>query len=225
MFKIGIPYRFIDADILNYLRSHGFRLEERLAGKFFIKCSKPRCVIHLLNSYMLPELVEEGVLDLVILPSVDFRETQTFCVPLLDLNVPVGRLMLGVKKAVAGLPLDEMPIKTVLTRTPLLTKEFLEKNGLKWKIRVVRGVTESLSSVFGKSTAIVDYVRTGRTMDLNGMVPVTEIASSSVIALSHPNKVHSPEIKRIRKMLAAPASHGQQQSGVVIYSKPLPGRE
>ena len=223
--KIGVPNRFVDEQILAYLREHGFKLAEKTARKYLIKCKKPRCTIYLLNPMILPELVEEGLLDLAIIQSVDFSETQTFAVPLLQLDTPHARLMLGVKKSIPLAPLQQLPIKTVLTRTPVLTKQFLEKNKLKWKTRTIRGPAESVASLFGKNFAVVEYVRSGKTMELNELVPVTEVASSVIVMITHPNKVHSPEIKKIRKLLVSPSGRQSPQpdesSEVIIYSKPV----
>lgn len=173
---------------------------------------------------MLPELVEEGLLDLAILPSVDFREANTFTVPLAELNIPVGRLLLGVSKELPIVPLRSLPVKTVLTRTPRLTKEFLEKNRLRWKMRVVRGMTFSLSQLLGKQCAVVEYVRTGKTMEQSGLVPVATVASSSVVMIAHPKKVHSPEISRVKRLVVSAHYkwHQRQKRGeVLIHSQPV----
>ncbi len=227
LLRIGIPYRYIDQDILAYLQQRGFKLGERLPRKFSIGCSSPRCTIYLVNSTMLPELVEEGAIDLAILPSVDFREANTFTVSLADLSVTVGKLMLGVSKSMPILPLRELPVKTVLTRTPRLTKEFLDQNKLKWKMRVIRGMSFSLFPILGKDTAVVEYVRTGSTMELNGITPVATVASSSVVLIVHPKKVHAQEINRVKKMIAAPLKEGKpsgqaaRHGQVLIHSKPI----
>ena len=234
MLRIGIPYRYIDQDILDYLQACGFKLGERNPRKFSVKCSSPRCVIYTVNSTMLPDLLEEGLIDLAILPSVDFREANTFTAPLAELDIPVGKLMLGVSKDLPIAPLKELPIKYILTRTPRLTKEFLERNRLKWKMRVLRGLTFSTFPLFGKEAGVVEYVRTGKTMADNGLVPIATVASSSVVLIAHPRKVHSPQVSRIKKMIvSAPltgkpllAANGQNAGAanageVLIYSQPV----
>lgn len=203
LLKIGVPYRYDDEQILSFLQSKGFRLGQRSAGKFSIKCLSPKCVIYLVNSSVLPELVEEGVLDAALIPSGNYRETKSFAVQLLDLNLIVGRLMLGVSSRLAPIPLRDLPIEGVLTRTPVLTQDFLEKNHLPWKMRVVRGTTESLLPVFGKKYGIVEYVRTGSTMEANGITPVATIATSSVLLIASHDKAHSKEMLKLKKMLAA----------------------
>ncbi len=205
LLRIGIPYRFYDAEILRVMESKGFVFEERVPRKFWVRCRRPRAMVYLLNSNVLTELVEEGRLDAAFIPSVDFTEAHTFCVPLLDLNLVVARLMLGVPNKLARLPLKDIPIDTVLTRTPRLTGEFIEKNGLKWKIKQMRGTMESLLPVFGSRCGIVEYVRTGQTMELNGITPVTTIDTASILLIAHPRNAKSPEIQKIRKMLAAHA--------------------
>lgn len=206
LLKIGIPYRYDDEMILAFLASRGFRLGQRVPNKFFVACSLPKCLIYLVNSNMLPELVEEGVLDAALIPSADYREAKSFAVSLCDLNLIVGRLMLGVPQGVPHVPLKELPIGTVLTRTPVLTKEFLVKNGLGWKMRVVRGRMESLSPIFGKKFGVVEYVRTGRSMELNGVMPVATITTSSVILVANPEKARTRELQKIKRMLASSAN-------------------
>lgn len=191
--------------ILSFLEERGFRLAEPVPGKFSVKCSSPKCVIYLMNSNALSELVEEGVLDAALLTSGDYREAKSFAMPLLDLNLVVGRLMLGVWAKLPSMSLRNLPIEGVLTRTPVLTKEFLEKNGLPWKMRVVRGTTESLLPVFGKKYGIVEYVRTGSTMEANGITPVATIATSSVLLIASHQKARSQEMQKLRKMLASKA--------------------
>jgi len=209
---IGIPYRYITEDILTYLDKASIKLEPRVNRRHFIKGRNPSCIIRLVNSTMLPDLVEDGLIDLAILPSVDFKESQTFAVPLVELNMPVARLMLGISKSLPLVPLKSLPITCVLTRTPRLTKEFLERNKLKWKMKVVRGLTESLASIYGKHYAVVEYVRSGETMAANGLVPIVNVAYSSVLVVAHPKKVNSRQIVRLKKQLLLlsrnPKKHG-----------------
>ncbi|MHB9144819.1 MAG: ATP phosphoribosyltransferase [Symbiobacteriia bacterium] len=161
-----------------------------------------------------PTYVAHGAADLgVVGKDVLLEDTQTYT-ELLDLGFGECRMVLAVRAelaataAAAGTPL-RLPtgrtVARVATKFPRVTERFFTEQGWPAQIIVLHGAVE-LASAVGLADAIVDIVSTGQTLRENHLVPLQEIARSTVRLIANPAALHLKRqrleeiVRRLRRL-------------------------
>lgn len=164
-----------------------------------------------------PTYVAHGAADLGIVgKDVLLEDTQTYT-ELLDLGYGECRMVLAAREEAAGgtagtgstlgvsgsplglpgSPLGLAPGRTVArvaTKFPRVAERFFAEQGWPVEVVVLHGAVE-LASAIGLADAIVDIVSTGQTLRENHLVPLQDIARSTVRLIANPAALH---LKRAR---------------------------
>ncbi len=133
--------------------------------------------------------VREGAADLGVTGKDILLENPEGCIELLDLQIGVCRLSVaGVLPA--GVGWEEFLARKgnrlrVATKHPVATRRYFAGLGLEPVVITLGGALE-LAPQVGLADVIVDLVQTGRTLQLNGLYELAEIAPVTARLLANP---------------------------------------
>ncbi|MDR1735553.1 MAG: ATP phosphoribosyltransferase [Oscillospiraceae bacterium] len=117
--------------------------------------------------------VEHGVCDFGIVGKDTILELGSSFYEVLDLRFGACRFVLAVPDGTDFF--GGLRHRTVATKYPNVTRNFLEKKGVDADIVKIEGSVE-LAPILGLADGIVDIVETGGTLRENGLAPIEDVA-------------------------------------------------
>lgn len=139
----------------------------------------------------IPELVQDGRVDLGVTGLDLVMESGADVKRLLDLDFGACRLVLAVPEKTGVRRLQDLPRElAVATSFPNLTKAFLKKKGRRAKVIPVSGATEVMPHI-GVADAVTDLTATGSTLAMNELVEVASILKSTAWLIAHPKALRN----------------------------------
>jgi len=192
--RLALPKGSIEQGVLQLLKDAGIEVRCSPRG-YRPSLSLPDCEAKLLRPPNIVEMLQAGSRDLGFVGADWVAELQADLVELLDTGLDPVRLVAAAPRAlVESGELEKRPI-VVASEYERLTKEWIERRGLKATLLRSYGATE----VFPPEDAdcIVDVTATGSTLRENGLVEIDQLMSSSTRLYACPTALQDPLKRKI----------------------------
>lgn len=222
--RIGIPTRFLLPPTLKIFRAAGYSLEvdERV---FQVKIDDPEIECFLGRTAEIAKMVESGVLDAGISRKDRIVGSGVKVHEICDLdytrNGPwgKGKIVLVVPKDSKIKTLSDLNEKTIITRFPEITKEFLKKHRVSAKIAISDIPNEFQIGKLADAGA--EFTLTGSTLAAFRLKPLAIIMETSAIFIANKqslkNKWKKEKIENLAILLRG-ARLGQEYAGLILHA-------
>lgn len=186
--KFGIPTRFLLPPTLVIFKAAGYNLEiDRTTFQANIDDQEIECFLG--RTAEIAEMVGDGILDAGISRKDRVLETGAEVKEICDLNYTrkgiwgKGKIMIVVPKTSQIKTVKDLKGKTIITRLPKITEEFLKKHKVSAKIEI--SDTPSESQIGNLVDAGVEFVLTGCTLASYNLKPLAEIMETSAVLIAN----------------------------------------
>ncbi|MBM3229174.1 ATP phosphoribosyltransferase [Candidatus Parvarchaeota archaeon] len=142
--------------------------------KLYAGTSDPEIEVIFVRAEDIPEYVERGAADAGITGEDLVAEKCAKVRILAKLGFGKCRIAIAGKQKIG---IKDISGKTIATKMPNATSEFMKKNGLKATILPVKGATE-IAPGMGIADLICDHVSTGATLAANSLVEIATVMES-----------------------------------------------
>ena len=179
--RIALPSKGrISEPAINLLSRAGLGLKDNVNRKLFSETFHPDITVMFTRASDIPEFVADGAADLGITGLDLIKEKNADVEILEDLKFGGTKLVLAAPESSKINSLDDIksPI-AVATEFPNITKQYLEKNNVEFKIVELSGSTE-IAPFIGVADLITDLTSTGTTLKMNHLKIVDTILESSI---------------------------------------------
>ena len=179
--KIAVPSKGrISEPSINILEKAGLGLIDKSNRKLISKTFNENIEVMFARASDIPEFVNDGVADIGITGVDLIKENEADVHELLDLRFGQTKLVLAAPEesninSISDIT-DDMK---VATEFPVLTKKYLQENGLDLKIVKLSGSTEAAPFI-GIADLITDLTSTGTTLKMNHLEIIDNILDSSI---------------------------------------------
>ena len=179
--KIAVPSKGrISEPSINILEKAGLGLIDKSNRKLISKTFNENIEVMFARASDIPEFVNDGVADIGITGVDLIKENEADVHELLDLRFGQTKLVLAAPEesninSISDIT-DDMK---VATEFPVLTKKYLQENGLDLKIVKLSGSTEAAPFI-GIADLITDLTSTGTTLKMNHLEIIDIILESSI---------------------------------------------
>ena len=184
--KIAIPSKGrISEPSINILEKAGLGLVDRNNRKLISKTFNKDIEVMFARASDIPEFVNDGVADMGITGIDLIEENEADVSQLLDLKFGKTKLVLAAPEDSNINSLSDITKDMkVATEFPVLTKKYLEKNGLDLKIVKLSGSTEAAPFI-GIADLITDLTSTGTTLKMNHLEIIDTILESTITLIAN----------------------------------------
>lgn len=179
--KIAVPSKGrISEPSINILEKAGLGLIDKNNRKLISKTFNENIEVMFARASDIPEFVNDGVADMGITGVDLIQENEADVSELLDLRFGQTKLVLAAPEESDISSIDDITQDMkVATEFPVLTRKYLEKNGLDLKIVKLSGSTEAAPFI-GIADLITDLTSTGTTLKMNHLKIIDIILDSSI---------------------------------------------
>ncbi len=179
--KIAVPSKGrISEPSINILEKAGLGLIDKNNRKLISKTFNEDIEVMFARASDIPEFVNDGVADMGITGVDLIQENEADVEELLDLRFGQTKLVLAAPEdSEVNSVKDITEDMKVATEFPVLTKKYLEKNGLDLKIVKLSGSTEAAPFI-GIADLITDLTSTGTTLKMNHLEIIDTILESTI---------------------------------------------
>ncbi len=184
--KIAIPSKGrISEPSINILEKAGLGLVDKNNRKLISKTFNENIEVMFARASDIPEFVNDGVADMGITGVDLIQENEADIEELLDLRFGQTKLVIAAPEESNIKSIDDIrEDMKVATEFPILTKKYLEKNGLNLKIVKLSGSTEAAPFI-GIADLITDLTSTGTTLKMNHLEIIDVILESTIKLISN----------------------------------------
>ena len=184
--KIAIPSKGrISEPSINILEKAGLGLVDKNNRKLISKTFNENIEVMFARASDIPEFVNDGVADMGITGVDLIQENEADVEELLDLRFGQTKLVIAAPEESNIKSIDDIrEDMKVATEFPILTKKYLEKNGLNLKIVKLSGSTEAAPFI-GIADLITDLTSTGTTLKMNHLEIIDVILESTIKLISN----------------------------------------
>ena len=190
--KIAVPSKGrISEPSINILEKAGLGLIDKNNRKLISKTFNENIEVMFARASDIPEFVNDGVADMGITGVDLIQENEADVSELLDLRFGQTKLVLAAPEesninSISDITQD----MKVATEFPVLTRKYLEKNGLDLKIVKLSGSTEAAPFI-GIADLITDLTSTGTTLKMNHLKIIDIILDSSIKLIANNDSLKS----------------------------------
>ncbi len=179
--KIAIPSKGrISEPSINILEKAGLGLIDKNNRKLISKTFNENIEVMFARASDIPEFVNDGVADMGITGVDLIQESESDVKELLDLRFGQTKLVLAAPEESNINSFDDITEDMkVATEFPVLTKKYLNENGLDLKIVKLSGSTEAAPFI-GIADLITDLTSTGTTLKMNHLEIIDVILNSTI---------------------------------------------
>ncbi|MEE1335497.1 ATP phosphoribosyltransferase [Methanobrevibacter sp.] len=179
--KIAVPSKGrISEPSISILEKAGLGLIDKSNRKLISKTFNENIEVMFARASDIPEFVNDGVADIGITGVDLIKENEVDVKELLDLRFGQTKLVLAApEESNISSVNDITEDMKVATEFPVLTKKYLDENGLDLKIVKLSGSTEAAPFI-GIADLITDLTSTGTTLKMNHLEIIDVILESSI---------------------------------------------
>ena len=179
--KIAVPSKGrISEPSINILEKAGLGLIDKNNRKLISKTFNEDIDVMFARASDIPEFVNDGVADMGITGVDLINESEADVSELLDLRFGQTKLVIAAPEESNITSVDDITNDMkVATEFPVLTRKYLEKNGLDLKIVKLSGSTEAAPFI-GIADLITDLTSTGTTLKMNHLEIIDVILNSTI---------------------------------------------
>ena len=179
--KIAVPSKGrISEPSINILEKAGLGLIDKNNRKLISKTFNENIEVMFARASDIPEFVNDGVADMGITGVDLIQESESDVSELLDLRFGQTKLVIAAPDESNITSVDDITNDMkVATEFPVLTRKYLEKNGLDLKIVKLSGSTEAAPFI-GIADLITDLTSTGTTLKMNHLEIIDVIFSRAL---------------------------------------------
>ena len=150
----------------------------------------------------IPWIVESGAAELGITGHDYVVESGVDVEELLDLGYGSSRLVFAVPSSTGYERPEDLPEGSrVATKFVNISREYMDKRGLKFKIVKISGSAEIMPGI-GAADAIIDISSTGTTLRLHGLKAIDVLLESSARLIANKNSLNSETVETVTTMIA-----------------------
>ena len=184
--KIAIPSKGrISEPSINILEKAGLGLMDKNNRKLISETFNKDIEVMFARASDIPEFVNDGVADMGITGIDLINENEADVEQLLDLRFGQTKLVLAAPEDSGIGSLDDISKDMkIATEFPVLTKKYLNENGLDLKIVKLSGSTEAAPFI-GIADLISDLTSTGTTLKMNHLKIIDTILESTIVLISN----------------------------------------
>lgn len=186
--KIAVPSKGRISDpSIDILEKAGLGLKDKGNRKLISATYNKNIDVMFARASDIPEFVANGVVDMGITGFDLIKESQSKVKRLVDLKFGQTKLVLASPEESNINSINDISKDMVVaTEFPVLTKKYLNENGLNLKIVKLSGSTEAAPFI-GVSNLITDLTSTGTTLKMNHLKVIDVILESSIYLISNEN--------------------------------------
>lgn len=152
--------------------------------KLIAECKNFPLEILFLRDDDIPQYVEEGIVDIGIVGTNLFLETEKEVQKIADLGFAQCKLCIAIPKDQGTFKLADLNSKRIATSYPNILSKYLASQNIKAKIEYLSGSVEIATSM-GLADAICDIVSSGSTLLANGLKEVVTVLNSEAILIAN----------------------------------------
>lgn len=184
--KIAIPSKGrISEPSINILEKAGLGLVDKNNRKLISKTFNEDIEVMFARASDIPEFVNDGVADMGITGVDLIQESEADVEELLDLRFGQTKLVIAAPEESDINSIEDIKEDMkVATEFPVLTKKYLNENGLDLKIVKLSGSTEAAPFI-GLADLITDLTSTGTTLKMNHLEIIDVILESTIKLISN----------------------------------------
>ena len=188
--KIAIPSKGrISEPSINILEKAGLGLIDKNNRKLISKTFNENIEVMFARASDIPKFVNDGVADMGITGVDLIEESESNVIDLIDLNFGQTKLVLAAPEESKLNSIDEITDNMkVATEFPVLTKKYLNENGLDLEIIKLSGSTEAAPFI-GIADLITDLTSTGTTLKMNHLQILDTILESTIKLIANENSL------------------------------------
>ena len=189
--KIAVPSKGrISEPSINILEKAGLGLIDKNNRKLISKTFNENIEVMFARASDIPEFVNDGVADMGITGVDLIQENEADVEELLDLRFGQTKLVLAAPEDSNVNSVEDITEDMkVATEFPVLTKKYLEKNGLDLKIVKLSGSTEAAPFI-GIADLITDLTSTGTTLKMNHLEIIDTILESTIKIIANKDSLN-----------------------------------
>ena len=189
--KIAVPSKGrISEPSINILEKAGLGLIDKNNRKLISKTFNENIEVMFARASDIPEFVNDGVADMGITGVDLIQENEADVEELLDLRFGQTKLVLAAPEDSNVNSVEDITEDMkVATESPVLTKKYLEKNGLDLKIVKLSGSTEAAPFI-GIADLITDLTSTGTTLKMNHLEIIDTILESTIKIIANKDSLN-----------------------------------
>jgi ATP phosphoribosyltransferase len=189
--KIAVPSKGrISEPSINILEKAGLGLIDKSNRKLISKTFNENIEVMFARASDIPEFVNDGVADMGITGVDLINENEAVVSELLDLRFGQTKLVLAAPEESNIKSVDDITDDMkVATEFPVLTKKYLNENGLDLKIVKLSGSTEAAPFI-GIADLITDLTSTGTTLKMNHLEIIDIILDSTIKLIANPDSLN-----------------------------------
>lgn len=189
--KIAVPSKGrISEPSINILEKAGLGLIDKNNRKLISKTFNEDIEVMFARASDIPEFVNDGVADMGITGVDLIKENEADVEELLDLRFGQTKLVLAAPEDSNVNSVEDITEDMkVATEFPVLTKKYLEKNGLDLKIVKLSGSTEAAPFI-GIADLITDLTSTGTTLKMNHLEIIDTILESTIKIIANKDSLN-----------------------------------
>ena len=189
--KIAVPSKGrISEPSINILEKAGLGLIDKNNRKLISKTFNEDIEVMFARASDIPEFVNDGVADMGITGVDLIQENEADVEELLDLRFGQTKLVLAAPEDSNVNSVEDITEDMkVATEFPVLTKKYLEKNGLDLKIVKLSGSTEAAPFI-GIADLITDLTSTGTTLKMNHLEIIDTILESTIKIIANKDSLN-----------------------------------
>jgi len=188
--KIAVPSKGrISEPSINILEKAGLGLIDKNNRKLISKTFNENIEVMFARASDIPKFVNDGVADMGITGVDLIEESESNVIDLIDLNFGQTKLVLAAPEESKLNSIDEITDNMkVATEFPVLTKKYLNENGLDLEIIKLSGSTEAAPFI-GIADLITDLTSTGTTLKMNHLQILDTILESTIKLIANENSL------------------------------------
>jgi len=200
--RIAVPNKGrLHEPAIDLLERAGLRVVDGGDRKLYADTADPDVRLLFARAADIPEYVSDGAADLGITGYDQVRESgRENVAELLDLGYGRCRLVLAAPEDGDIQAVADLAERTVATEFPGITREFFADHAVDPEIVEVSGATE-LTPHAGMADAIVDITSTGTTLQVNRLVTIEEVLSSSARLFARSDVLEDPKTEQVHTAL------------------------
>lgn len=222
--RIGIPTRFLLNPTLKLFKGAGYDLlvDEQA---FRVEIDDPEIECFLGRTREIAQRVQDGVLDAGISGNDGILEAGACVVEVCDLDytreeiLGKGRIVLVVPELSDVKEIKDLEGKTIITRFPKMTADFLRQNGVSAKIEISDVPNEHQIGKLADAGA--EFTLTGSSLEAHGLRVISEIKKISAVFIAN-EKALQDDFKKEKienlALLLKGARQGQEMVGLMMHA-------
>jgi ATP phosphoribosyltransferase len=173
--------RLFDGSI-KYLREKGYEFDIQ-QGQLIAEGSNDTELLLVRNSDI-PEYMKQKVADMAIVGENVLVEKDLNFKIIERLDFAKCKLVIAVLKDSKIKKLEDLNLQRIATSYPKTLRKFLKKNKINAAIIEIKGSVEACPKL-GMSDAVFDVVQTGKTLKVNNLEVLAEVATSQALLISN----------------------------------------